>query len=290
MGYSNKWNQPGSCGGNSSPRSPRLFWVRGLAAGALVVFLGLGAWLWLSKPPDDEASDVQCRQEEMRHSAKSQSPTVTIGKTETAVAGIPAQTVVSEPKTNQWGNPAHWGHKKLRPANYIKVDESKLPLEERIFHTKADKDIAGLLVVEPGADLIGSDEFDERFVKSFLKSLEQPIVIGKEDSDEEKKLKRAVIDTKIELKARYDAGEDIAKILTDIRRELRELGAYREDLKKELDNLRRDGNVSVQEMKEYVDAANIMLEQRGAKRIVMPEFYYKQIEFRNQMKQAEQGE
>ena len=198
--------------------------------------------------------------------------------------------VVQEPKTNQWGNPAHWGHKKLRPANYIKVDESKLPVEERIFNTKADKDIAGLLVIEPGADLIGSDEFDERFVKSFLRSLEQPIIISEDDTEEEKSLKRAVIETKIELKERYDAGEDIAEILTGIRREMRELGAYREDLKKELDNLRRDGDISVEEMKDYVAAANIMLEQRGAKKIVMPEFYYRQIEFRNKMKKAKQGE
>ena len=80
------------------------------------------------------------------------------------------------------------------------------------------------------------------------------------------------------------------EILTGIRRELRELGAYREDLKKELDNLRRDGDISVEEMKEYVEAANIMLEQRGAKKIVMPEFYYRQIEFRNKMKKAKQGE
>ena len=198
--------------------------------------------------------------------------------------------VVTEPKTNQWGNPAHWGHKKLRPSQVHRLDRSTLPLYEQIFPNSADRDIAGLIVIEPGTDLIGSDEFDERFVKSFLKSIESPIIIGKDDSEEEKALKRAVIETKIELKARYDAGEDIAKILTDTRRELRELGAYREDLKNHLDELRRDGNLTVDEMKDYVEAANVMLEERGAKKIVLPEFYYRQIEYRNKMRNQLKGE
>ncbi len=198
--------------------------------------------------------------------------------------------VVEEPKTNQWGNPAHWGHKKLRPSNYIRHDPDTLPLEERIFNTMADKSIAGLLVIEPGDDLIGSDEFDERFVKSFLHSIEHPIIIAKDDTDEERMLKRAVIDTRIELKARYDAGEDIAKIMTETRRELRELGAYREDLKKELENLRKDKTMTVEEMKAYVEAANVMLRERGAKEIVMPEFYYRQLEFRNQKHKELEGE
>lgn len=237
--------------------------------------------------------DTKQGQENKRKDIAGKVSPAKIGKVE-GVDAIPEtatpKPVVTEPKTNQWGNPAHWGHKKLRPANYIKVDESKLPLEERIFHTKADKDIAGLLVIEPGADLIGSDEFDERFVKSFLKSIESPIIISKDDSEEEKALKRAVIETKIELKARYDAGEDIAKILTDTRRELRELGAYREDLKKHLDELRRDGNLTVDEMKDYVAAANVMLEERGAKKIVLPEFYYRQMEYRNKMRKQLKGE
>lgn len=200
------------------------------------------------------------------------------------------EPVVTEPKTNQWGNPAHWGHKKLRPAHISRIDRSTLPLYEQIFENSADRSIAGLLVIEPGDSLIGDEVFDERFIKSFLRSIESPIIISSDDSEEAKALKRAVIDTKIELKARYDSGEDIGKMLTDIRRELRELGAYREELQEEVEKFHRAEELTVEEMEEYVEAANIMLEERGAKPIVMPEFYYRQLELRNQRRKILRGE
>ena len=200
------------------------------------------------------------------------------------------EAIVVEPKTNQWGNPAHWGHKKLRPAMVHSIDRSQMPLFEQLFQNSADKTIAGLLVIEPGTDLIGDDTFDESFVKAFLKSIESPIVVSKEDSEEAKALKRAVIETKIDLKARLDAGEDIAKTLTDIRCELRELGAYREEIKALIHERSRDHAMNTDDMKDFVAAANIMLDERGAKPIVMPEFYYKQLEIRNQKIKALKGE
>lgn len=202
----------------------------------------------------------------------------------------PEEAAVEEPKTNQWGNPAHWGHKKLRPAMVHSIDRSQMPLFEQLFLNSADKTIAGLLVIEPGTDLIGDEVFDESFVKAFLKSIKSPIIISKDDDEETRALKRAVIDTKIDLKARLDAGEDIAKTLTDIRRELRELGAYREELKQLIAEKSRDHSMSVDDMKDFVQAANIMLDERGAKPIVMPEFYYRQLEIRNQKIKALKGE
>ena len=198
--------------------------------------------------------------------------------------------IVENPKTNQWGNPLHWGHKKLRPAMVHRIDRSQMPLFEQIFLNSADKTIAGLLVIEPGTDLIGDEIFDDAFIKAFLKSIESPIIISKEDTEEAKALKRAVIETKIDLKARLDEGEDIAKTLTDIRRELRELGAYREEIKKLIDEKSRDHNLNIDDMKDFVKAANIMLEERGAKSIVMPEFYYRQLEIRNQKIKEIKGE
>lgn len=197
---------------------------------------------------------------------------------------------IDEPKTNQWGNPAHWGHKKLRPSKVHRIDRSQLPLFEKVFDNNVDKTIAGLLVIEPGTDLIGEEIYDNDFVKRFLRSIANPIIVSRDDDDETKALKRAVIETKIELKERYDRGEDIAQILTDIRRELRELGAYREDIRKLIEEYSRNHNLSEADMKDYVSAANILLEERGAKPIIMPEFYYKQLEIRNQKIRALKGE
>ena len=79
---------------------------------------------------------------------------------------------------------------------------------------------------------VGEMRYGPNFVKKFLRSCETPIVITKNDTPEIAELKKAVIDAKIELKARYDAGEDISEIMNQTRRDLVELGNVRHlDLK-----------------------------------------------------------
>ena len=198
--------------------------------------------------------------------------------------------VTEHPPTNQWGHPWHWGpNKKLHPAHTSRIDRASLPLYERVFQNSADRHIAGLLVIEPGTDLIGSDEPSPWFLKSFERSLKEPVLVTHDDDEETKALKRAVNETKAELKARMDAGEDIVKILTDTRKELRELGAYREELKKMINETARKKETTREDAEDIVNAANKMLEERGLKKITMPEFFYHNIEYRNKMIKAREA-
>ena len=163
-------------------------------------------------------------------------------------------------------------------------------IEELVFKNAGDLKIAGLLTTEPGEMLIGDNEemFYRDFKKDFLKSLETPIVIEKDDSPEVVALKKAVHETRMELKKRLDNGEDIAQIMIDTRKELRELGAYREELKKMVEDYRNKEATSSQDLQDMVNATNKMLEERGAKKITMQEFYYKQIDLKAQL-QKERG-
>jgi hypothetical protein len=163
-------------------------------------------------------------------------------------------------------------------------------IEELVFKNAGDLKIAGLLTTEPGEMLIGDNEemFYRDFKKDFLKSLETPIVIEKDDSPDVVALKKAVHETRMELKERLDNGEDIAQIMIDTRKELRELGAYREELKKMVEDYRNKEAASSQDLQDMVNATNKMLEERGAKKITMPEFYYKQIDLKAQL-QKERG-
>ena len=277
---------------NVKPKSRQIGYVRVVICATVLVAGAIVIAIWFKRPSDAEYNTSVPKTKSGMIADVAPSRT---NKNQTAtgvkVGELPKiESVVAEPKTNQWGNPARWGHKKLKPAHIARIDRSQMPLFEQIFENSADRAIAGLLVIEPGESLIGDEVFGESFVKSFLRSIEAPIIVSKNDSEEAKALKRAVIETKIDLKARLDAGEDIAKTLTDIRRELRELGAYREELKKEVERIHHGSELSVEEMKEFVDAANIMLEERGAKKIVMPEFYYKQLKLRNQKRKTLRGE
>ncbi|MBR0504954.1 MAG: hypothetical protein IJJ84_06060, partial [Kiritimatiellae bacterium] len=139
----------------------------------------------------------------------------------------------------------------------------------RFKHT-SEAQIAGLLEVKPGSMIVGDMKYSYRFVEDFKESLKEPIEILDSDSEYDKQLKRDVIETKKQLKAAMDRGEDIAQIMTDTRNELRKLGQYRDELKKELQKIHREGEYTDQEVEDFTAAANKLLADKGCRPIKMP--------------------
>ena len=115
----------------------------------------------------------------------------------------------------------------------------------------------------PGETLVGTPVYTKRFTDDFLKSLETPIIATEEDSPEDAELKRAMVETKIELKARMDAGEDLGQILLDTRREYQELARYKFMLQNEINEIKKNPDATIQDVEDFVTAANQLLEQKG---------------------------
>jgi hypothetical protein len=158
-------------------------------------------------------------------------------------------------------------------------------LSEKCFHTVSDVEIAGLLTIEPVEELVGSsEEIDyHNFDKKFLKSLETPIVIQEDDTPDMVALKESVKEMRLMLKEKLDAGEDISQIMIQTRKELRALGAYRQELQQELNKIMSKPETGEMDFKDYVEAANIVLKERGAKEIVMPEIVYERLKYRHEL-------
>ncbi len=162
------------------------------------------------------------------------------------------------------------------PEDFARVDPTyekrhKAFLEaqaKRTWKTQADTHLAQLLFAPlDGYSL--SIPFSPRFTESFLKSLETPIVVQEDDSPEVAAQKREMIETKIFLKEKLDAGEDIVKFLNEeYERQSKIRGLYR-NLESELKNLQRTAS-SVEEMEDYIKAANVMLENAGGSKIQIP--------------------
>ena len=152
------------------------------------------------------------------------------------------------------------------PARTVKIEIDPL---HRFKHT-SEAQIAGLLEVKPGSLIVGDMKYSYRFVEDFKESLKEPIEILETDSEYDRQLKRDVIETKKQLKAAMDRGEDIAQIMTDTRNELRRLGQYRNELKQELQKIRREGEYTDQELEDLTAAANKLLADKGCRPIKMP--------------------
>ena len=111
--------------------------------------------------------------------------------------------------------------------------------------------------------MIGSPVLGERFRQQFLKSLEEPIIVTAEDSPEDAQLKRDMIATKIDLKARMDEGEDICKIISDTHREVQDLARYKAMLQKEIHEASKNPDMTMEDVDDLISAANQMLDAKG---------------------------
>lgn len=132
-----------------------------------------------------------------------------------------------------------------------------------IFEHHCENEIACLLTIQPGQGLVGTPRYNGRFTKEFLESLKKPIVINDDDSEEDKELKRNVNLAKQELKAAYDRGEDIEKIMLDTRREYQDLAMYKQELRQLIYEYKKTENPSDQDVEDYVTSANKLLEAKG---------------------------
>lgn len=142
----------------------------------------------------------------------------------------------------------------------VHVERKKQPYE--IFSHKSENQIAMYLAMKPGTGLIGTPMFGKRFVEDFMKSCAEPIVIDQKDDEYTRELKQQMIDTKIDLRNRMNAGEDLGQIMMDTHKELQKLNAA----KREMENLLRSqiGEVNTeQEADDLITAANKMLEEKG---------------------------
>ena len=169
------------------------------------------------------------------------------------------------------------------------VDVSKaifIPRKDppRRFVNDAEEDIASLLEVIPGEMLIGEINYHKknRFVKSLKAAIDNPTRINDDDDDYARELKNAVRDVVNDLSQRMNSGEDVASIMQQSRNELQELGIFRLELQNELKNIRKSNDISVEEYEDFVQAANKMLEQKGAAPLKTPKIVYRQLKLREE--------
>ena len=162
----------------------------------------------------------------------------------------------------------------------IRVAKPRKPLRPKRFKYDAEEHIAFFMETEPGSVVFGEIPYGPKFVEDFKASLKEPVATSPDDSEDVLRLKRAVQETKEELKARMEAGEDVAKIMRDARKQLIELGGYKSALEEDLKKIARNGEFNEEEFGKFVNAANKMLEAKGLPPIKPTRMMYKMLELK----------
>ena len=286
------WNRSSAESGvqSAKKRSAPSAW-KGVIAGLVTVCALVGLCLWLfsggddapkSKPDKDRGRIKEVTPAKARPTASEAKKVKTEKPKE-----LPPQRV-GEVRNGYRLLPNGRMH---RVVGVVTCEVARVSLADRVFDEPSDQSIASLMLIQPGDSLLGgSEDYYNNFNKTFLESLKTPIIITKDDTEEVKELKQAVIDARKELKDRLDAGEDLTKVMRESREQMRELGLYREEIEEQVKNIIADkGDLTKQDLKDLVGAANKMLEDRGAKPIEINAAFAHQIR-RARMKEMEQNE
>ena len=139
---------------------------------------------------------------------------------------------------------------------------------KKIWKTPVDSMLAMLLF--SNGRLGPMPPFNEKFKDMFLKSIQTPIIVSQNDPEDVREKKRQMIETKIWLKDQLDDGKDIVAILNDEYNHQKKITNLQDNLRRELIQLQKTAK-SVQEVDDYIAAANKMLEEAGSTRkIIFP--------------------
>ena len=161
------------------------------------------------------------------------------------------------------------------PDDYVhKVKDTRPPPR---FKRYSSNQIATLLEITPGEIPVGGMQFPKKFTEDFKASLEEEIEILETDSEYDVELKKAVIDAKKELAERMKNGEDPREICEQTWKEMQEIGLYREELVKQVNAIRQNPDMTANDIKDAVDAANLMLKEKGAKGIGISKIALKRL-------------
>lgn len=141
-----------------------------------------------------------------------------------------------------------------------------------IFPHSSENAIAAIITMESGDLIVGDLEYGDDFIEDFNNSLTNKITYSKDDTEYVRQVKDAVVEVKKELVQMMKRGEDIAQVMNEARNDLRNLFMYRQEIMAMVSETADSEETTDSEVKDIIEAANIMFREKGIKEIDDNEF------------------
>lgn len=234
-----------------------------------LLIVGCAVVVWFALRPTDEESAATPSQRKTGSikEVKPTAPAVKV-KEDAPVAVDETETPRTQTYFDEQGIERYPGGARVPRKNPNKVS---FPDRRAVKWTfDCEDEISALIDMEPGDVVVGDIEYGESFIVDFNNSLTNKIVVSAADDPYSRRLKEGVIAAKQDLYDAMQRGEDIAQIMTDTRREMRNLFEYKSLLEEEISAIRDSGEYTDENIYEFVEAANKMLEDKGIPPIKMP--------------------
>ncbi len=230
----------------------------------VVGVLALGTWWWLAGARDARPYQAKPPAEKPKAASRPETRTVSPREkpspesTNQVAQAAPAEEPPLPVHVPKYTNVAY----RSSARGVLSVHGKPVPPHRRLFKHVSERVIQKLLLVKPGAKVIGNP-IPRNFDENFRESLNDEIKFEPDDTPEDIEMKRAVIALKKELADRMAKGESPSQVLKEEIAELRRLAKYRSNLQKQVNELKKDG--SEQDAEDLKAAANQMLQENGLK-------------------------
>ena len=252
--------------------------LRGVLAGLCVVAMAVGAWFFFKDGQKTDAPAVGNKPKRVKEikpeKPKAARPSASTNKTEVAKPNPNEKMHFGVPHS-EWVKLSHEEKVALGQAAYdaeaAKIDSTYLERKKahdaeiaaRPFKHTSENVISSIFSLNYGDHVLMGD-FHPTLQDDFLKSLDDPIVINDDDSEEVKRQKEEMIILKPKIKQLIDQGYTLKEILDDYRNSIAKVQELEFNLRKELDEIKRT-STSVEEVRDFIEAANKMMLDAGAK-------------------------
>ena len=130
-----------------------------------------------------------------------------------------------------------------------------------IWHSSTDQLLHMALSTPPGVVLPPIPYARGTSTRDFRESLEKPIVISPDDSDEVREAKERVIEARETVKKLLDEGYTFEDILADFERENAMQADLRREVSERIEEIKREGDIEM--AREYMKKANALLRDKG---------------------------
>ncbi len=241
-------------------------WRAAILAAAVLAVAG-GVWWWLAGSRDARPSPAKPPtaakpKTEKRPDTRVPKPQAPAPSASEATNHVAQAAPVEEPPlpvhVPKYTNIAY----RSSARGVLSVHGKPVPPHRRLFKHVSERAIQKLLLVKPGAKVIGNP-IPRNFDENFRESLNDEIKFEPEDTPADIEMKKSMIAVKKELADRMAKGESPSQVLKEEIAELRRLAKYRSNLQKQVNELKKDG--SEQDAEDLKAAANQMLQENGLK-------------------------
>lgn len=281
------WNQPNKTAQKAKPQKKLNLTVGAIVLGVFIV--ALVAWLMIPSQ-EIEQKDLPKENKKIKTVKPAKSPK------SSKATNQPTKPVLEKKRNPKKEKARRVGEIKdgyvLLPSGelyeikgVVTSQVASTSIADKTFKYNAERQVAHLLMVEPGEGMLGDGEsLYSDFDKEFKESLKEEITFDEKDTPEQRELKEAMIDIRAELIDRMNKGEDLSKVMIETRKQLQELALYKDELNDRIEELKKDGNLSKQDRLDLLEAANEMLKERGIQPFLIPSSLQRLVDLRESQK------